>query len=69
MPFATDTAEALESGVFLSNSELDPDTLTTLEELHAFFHRFAYTGGRPTAVDLEPVRAIRTPLRRLFLNL
>ncbi|BDZ61819.1 hypothetical protein Lsed01_00464 [Demequina sediminis] len=67
MPFATDTAEALESGVFLSNSELDPDTLTTLEELRAFFDRFAYTGGRPTAADLEPVRAIRTPLRRLFL--
>jgi predicted RNA-binding Zn ribbon-like protein len=64
--FAHDTAEALEAAVFLSNSELEPDTLTTLGELNAFYDRFGYTGSRPTAGDLEPVRAIRTPLRRLF---
>jgi len=64
--FAHDTAEALEAAVFLSNSELEPDTLTTLGELIAFYDRFGYTGSRPTAADLEPVRAIRTPLRRLF---
>ncbi|MDN4477667.1 CGNR zinc finger domain-containing protein [Demequina lignilytica] len=67
MTFANDTAEALESGVFLSNSELEPDTLTTLDDLLEFFERFEYTGRRPTAADLEPVRAIRTPLRELFL--
>jgi predicted RNA-binding Zn ribbon-like protein len=65
--FAHDTAEALESAVFLSNSELEPDTLTTLTELSAFYDRFGYTGARPTASDLEAVRAIRTPLRTLFM--
>ncbi|WP_062310826.1 CGNR zinc finger domain-containing protein [Demequina rhizosphaerae] len=68
MTFANDTAEALESGVFLSNSELEPDTLTTFDELVEFFDRFGYTGRRPVAEDLEAVRAIRAPLRRLFLS-
>jgi predicted RNA-binding Zn ribbon-like protein len=58
--------EALEAAVFLSNSELEPDTLTSLAELNAFYDRFGYTGSRPSAADLESVRAIRTPLRRLF---
>ncbi|WP_084078936.1 CGNR zinc finger domain-containing protein [Demequina sp. NBRC 110057] len=66
MVFASDTAEALESGVFLANSELEPDTLTELEHLEAFFDDFHYTGHRPTAADLEPVRAIRTQLRQMF---
>ncbi|WP_296665004.1 CGNR zinc finger domain-containing protein [Demequina sp.] len=66
MTFANDTAEALEAGVYLSNSELDPDTLTSLDHLIEFFDRFGYTGRRPTAADLAPVRAIRTPLRTLF---
>ncbi len=66
MPFTDDTAAALESGVALANSELEPDTLTTLGELVEFFDRFAYTGRRPTTADLEPVRAIRTRLRGLF---
>lgn len=68
MVFAHDTAEALEAAVFLSNSELEPDTLTTLGELTAFYDRFGYTGSRPSQADLEPVRAIRTPLRELFLS-
>ena len=66
MTFANDTAEALEAAVFLSNTELDPDTLTTLEELESFFDAFEYTGDRPTARDLEPVRTIRMRLRSLF---
>lgn len=66
MVFAHDTAEALEAAVFLSNSELEPDTLTTLDELVEFYDRFGYTGSVPTDADLESVRAIRTPLRRLF---
>ncbi len=64
--FAHDTVEALESGVRLANSELDPDTLTTMDELVAFFDEFEYTGSRPTAKDLDEVRAIRTTLRALF---
>lgn len=68
MTFADDTAEALESGVFLSNSELEPDTLTSLDHLRTFFDRFDYTGRRPGPEDLAPVRAIRAPLRELFLS-
>ncbi|WP_430867521.1 CGNR zinc finger domain-containing protein [Demequina aurantiaca] len=66
MAFANDTLEALESGVLLSNSELEPDTLTTMDELVEFFDGFKYTGSRPSATDLEEVRAIRSTLRALF---
>lgn len=67
MTFANDTIEALDSAVFLSNSELEPDTLTSLTELRSFFTAYGYTGPPPTASDLEPVRATRAPLRKLFL--
>jgi len=67
MTFAHDTVEALESAVFLSNSELEPDTLTSVAELQQYFTNFGYTGPAPTSVDLEPVRAIRSQLRDLFL--
>lgn len=66
MVFASDTAEALEAAVRLSNTELEPDTLTTLEELESFFDEFEYTGVRPSQRDLEPVRAIRHQLHALF---
>ncbi|WP_061963879.1 CGNR zinc finger domain-containing protein [Demequina aurantiaca] len=66
MTFANDTLEALESGVLLSNSELEPDTLSTMDELVEFFDGFTYTGARPTARDLDEVRAIRSTLRSLF---
>jgi predicted RNA-binding Zn ribbon-like protein len=67
MTFAHDTVEALESAVFLSNSELEPDSLTSLADLRRFFETFRYTGPLPGSRDLEPVRAIRTTLRELFL--
>lgn len=54
--------------MFLANSELEPDTLTTFEELQAFYTRFEYSGAQPTPADLEPMRAIRTRLRTLFLS-
>jgi len=66
MVFANDTLEALESGVLLANSELEPDTLTTMDELVDFFDAFGYTGPRPTARDLDELRATRTTLRTLF---
>ncbi len=68
MTFANDTVEALESAVFLANSELEPDTLTTVGELRHFFTQFGYTGPLPTASALQPVRAIRATLRTLFLS-
>ncbi len=67
MVFASDTAEALESAVRLSNTGLEPDTLTTLDELESFFDDFSYTGNRPTQRDLEPVRAIRHQLHAMFV--
>lgn len=66
MAFANDTIEALDSGVALSNSELEPDTMTTMDELVEFFDGYVYTGSRPTARDLDEVRAIRLTLRALF---
>lgn len=66
MVFAHDTAEALESGVFLANSELEPDGLTSLTQLTEFFTGFGYTGRAPVHHDLEQVRAIRSRLRSLF---
>lgn len=66
MKFASDTIEALESGVFLANSELEPDTLTSEHDLEDFYDRFGYTGARPGPGELERVRAIRTQLRALF---
>lgn len=67
MAFAHDTVEALESAVWLANTRLEPDTLTSLGALAEYFDRFGYTGKRPTQADLEPVRAIRPRLRELFL--
>ncbi|WP_084101886.1 ABATE domain-containing protein [Demequina sp. NBRC 110051] len=66
MVFARDTIEALEAAAFLANSELEPDTLTEMDQLDAFFDDFHYSGTRPTSKDLEPVRAIREQLRTLF---
>src|SRR6188768_22487 len=66
MTFAHDTVEALESAVFLANSELEPDTMTSLGELRHYFTHFGYTGPLPSGSELEPVRAIRGTLRELF---
>jgi predicted RNA-binding Zn ribbon-like protein len=50
----------------LANSE-DPDTLTSLDALLAFYDEWGYTGSRPrTVADLESVRAIRPRLRDLL---
>lgn len=67
MPFTHDTAEALDSAAWLVNSRKEPDTLTTLDALTAFFDHFGYTGSRPTARDLREVRAVRVPVRELLI--
>lgn len=66
MLFTPDTIAALESAVFLANSWLEPDTLTTFDDLDTFFDAHEYTGERPTAADLEQVREIRPRLHALF---
>lgn len=68
MVFAPDTAEALEAAVILANSALEPDTLTTVEELAAFYEGQGYSGShRGDRAELDAVRAVRPRLRVLLL--
>lgn len=68
MVFAPDTAEALEAAVILANSALEPDTLTTVEDLAAFYEGQGYSGShRGDRAELDAVRAVRPRLRVLLL--
>ena len=68
MLFADDTIDALRAAVELVNSAEDPDTLTEIAHLDAFFRKHRYTGMRTRdAAELDAVRALRAPLRRLLL--
>jgi predicted RNA-binding Zn ribbon-like protein len=65
--FTHDTEDALLAAVALVNSADDPDTMTTLERLNAFYDEHEYSGARPRSrADLKSVRAIRGPLRQLL---
>jgi predicted RNA-binding Zn ribbon-like protein len=67
MVFAPDTAQALEAAVVLANTAVEPDTLTSVEALTAFYDDHGYSGGhRRDRAELEAVRAIRPRLRRLL---
>jgi predicted RNA-binding Zn ribbon-like protein len=66
--FAHDTEAALVAAVALVNSAEDPDTLTTPAQLEEFYAAHRYTGRRPDAAELETVRALRAPLRRLLTS-
>jgi predicted RNA-binding Zn ribbon-like protein len=67
--FAHDTVAALQSAVALVNSAEPPDTLTTQDELDAFFAAHDYTGSRThDAAELNAVRALRAPLRTLLTS-
>ena len=69
MIFAHDTEAALVAAVELANSELEPDTMTTVGDLDQFFDRYLYTGSHTrTRAELDAVRALRAPLRRLFAS-
>ena len=69
MVFTHDTELALLSAVALVNSEVEPDTLSTVEELEAFLDRHRFTGTRARdAVELASVRALRSPLRTLMTS-
>jgi predicted RNA-binding Zn ribbon-like protein len=60
---------ALMAAVELVNSAEDPDTMTTREQLDAFFASFRYSGARSRdAAELESVRALRGPLRTLLTS-
>ena len=57
------------AAVELANSELPPDTMTTVEALDRFFVKHVYTGShRHSEAELEAVCALRAPLRALFTS-
>jgi predicted RNA-binding Zn ribbon-like protein len=67
MVFAYDAEGGLAAAADLVNSAQDPDTLTEIAHLDAFFDRHRYTGlHERTAAELRDVRAARAPLRRLL---
>lgn len=69
MVFTDDTNLSLQAAVFLANSGLEPDTLTSVEALDAYFRDYQYTGRHDrTLEELEAVRSIRDTLHDLFVS-
>src|SRR3954452_14575549 len=67
MLFAYDTECSLRSAVALVNSAEEPDTLTTLDELDAWYTENAFSGRQDgDDAELESVRALRPVLRELL---
>ncbi|MCW2757188.1 MAG: hypothetical protein JWO46_934 [Nocardioidaceae bacterium] len=67
MVFTHDAEVSLQAAVTLVNSAEEPDTLTTVAELDAFYATYEYTGRHDrTRAELDEVRALRAPLRALF---
>jgi predicted RNA-binding Zn ribbon-like protein len=65
--FAHDTEISLLAAVTLANSGEDPDTLTSVADLDAFYSRFEFTGRHDRdAAELDAVRRSRPRLRRLL---
>jgi predicted RNA-binding Zn ribbon-like protein len=65
--FAHDTEAALKAAVELVNSAVEPDTLTSIEQLDAWYAAHGYTGRRDRdEAELATVRALRPELRALF---
>jgi predicted RNA-binding Zn ribbon-like protein len=65
--FTHDTEVSLQAAAVLANSGLEPDTLTTIEDLDAFYAEFEFTGRRDgDEAELDAVRAIREDLYLLL---
>jgi predicted RNA-binding Zn ribbon-like protein len=65
--FAHDTEISLQAAVTLVNTGEDPDTLTSVEDLDAFYARFEFTGRRDgDEAELDAVRRSRPRLRALL---
>ncbi|WP_341230137.1 CGNR zinc finger domain-containing protein [Nocardioides salarius] len=59
---------SLQAAVTLANTALEPDTLTTVEELDEFYSTHQYSGRHEQTLDeLDEVRALRPVLRGLML--
>lgn len=67
MPFAYDTVAGLRAAVDLVNTGEEPDTLTTVGQLDAWYAEHGYTGRRDgDAAELGALRALRPVLRELL---
>jgi predicted RNA-binding Zn ribbon-like protein len=67
MVFAHDTELVLTAAVALANSAEEPDTLTTVDDVTAFYEQNGYTGLRAGTLDeLDELRALRPQLRELL---
>ena len=67
MLFAYDTESSLRSAVALVNSAEEPDTLTNVEQLDAWFDEHGFTGRRDhDAAELASLRELRPVLRELL---
>src|SRR4051812_29004264 len=67
MLFAHDTECSLRSAVSLVNSAEEPDTLTGIAELDAWYEENEFTGRRDRDTgELEAMRALRPVLRELL---
>ena len=67
MLFAHDTEAALRTAVWLVNSAEEPDTLTDVGRLGAWYDEQGFTGRHDAdAAELAAVRALRPVLRELL---
>jgi predicted RNA-binding Zn ribbon-like protein len=67
--FTHDTEMSLRAAVALTNSALEPDTLTTAADLVAFLDEHDNTGARHgDTAELDAVRALRPRLRTLLTS-
>src|ERR687894_923638 len=67
MLFAHDTVASLRAAVDLVNSAEEPETLTTVAELDAWYAEHGYTGRRDgDEAELAALRALRPVLRELL---
>ena len=67
MVFAYDTVVSLQAAVALVNSAEEPETLTTVAELDAWYAEHGYTGRRDgDEAELAALRALRPVLRELL---
>lgn len=67
MLFAYDTEDALRATVALVNSAEEPDSLTEIGQLDAWYAEQGFTGRHDRdAAELEAVRALRPILRELL---
>jgi len=65
--FAHDTELSLRAAVSLVNSAEDPDTLTDVGQLDAWYEEHRFTGRHDSnAAELKAMRALRPVLRRLL---